>query len=89
MNTPGPSRHANATTQATSSSSLSANVDRMLAGLNPAQLKGSIFLPQPSLFLAHKNLAVEHDPTVPLQILAGPGSGKTKVRGVRDAYSIY
>ncbi|KAF8149889.1 P-loop containing nucleoside triphosphate hydrolase protein [Crassisporium funariophilum] len=47
------------------------DIESLLCGLNPAQLK-----------------AVKHQPDVPLQILAGPGSGKTKVLTSRIAYLI-
>ncbi len=32
------------------------------------------------VFSESKHAAVQHDPSIPLQILAGPGSGKTKVK---------
>lgn len=37
-------------------------------------------LPYPSDLLSETSTAVEYSPVSPLQILAGPGSGKTKVR---------
>ncbi|KAI0359957.1 UvrD/REP type DNA helicase [Trametes cingulata] len=48
-----------------------ANLNELMAELNPAQLQ-----------------AVMHPPQIPLQILAGPGSGKTKVLTMRIAHLI-
>lgn len=50
-----------------------------IAGLNPAQLKGKQRANRSTCALTSGSTAVKHDPGIPLQILAGPGSGKTKV----------
>lgn len=59
--------------------------DYITASLNPSQEKGrrqfrhhTARLASPVLICAVV-IAVRHSPDIPLQILAGPGSGKTKV----------
>ncbi|KAJ7713348.1 P-loop containing nucleoside triphosphate hydrolase protein, partial [Mycena maculata] len=49
-----------------------------LNSLNAAQLQGFTAHSYRPLAFLHGDPAVLHDPVVPLQILAGPGSGKTK-----------
>lgn len=51
----------------------------ILSSLNSAQLKGMLRIPVFALRYSDPVLAVQHPPSIPLQILAGPGSGKTKV----------
>ena len=70
----------------------SPNVDKvtLIRGLNPAQRKG--ILRSPTSIICGGLLlcftAVEHNPDIPLQILAGPGSGKTKVSSRKRAYTM-
>jgi superfamily I DNA/RNA helicase len=60
----------------------------LIRGLNPAQRKGIIRSPSTIFCLLLCFIAVEHDPVIPLQILAGPGSGKTKVSSRKRAYTV-
>jgi hypothetical protein len=62
--------------------------DNFLSSLNDAQLRGQS---RPSIcviILLTKTtcVAVKYWPETPLQILAGPGSGKTKVSPLRHGY---
>ena len=60
----------------------------LLRGLNPAQRKGGFRSPAKCVGLLLWFIAVEHEPDIPLQILAGPGSGKTKVSSGKRAYTV-
>ncbi len=51
----------------------------VLSSLNQAQLKGTFRVHVFGLLCFNSLSAVQHSPSIPLQILAGPGSGKTKV----------
>ena len=68
----------------------SPNIDQvsLIRGLNPAQRKGIFRSPTICAALLLCFIAVEHDPDIPLQILAGPGSGKTKVSSRKRAYIV-
>ena len=66
------------------------NIDKvsLIRGLNPAQRKGNVRSPSICAGLLLWSIAVEHEPNIPLQILAGPGSGKTKVPSGKRAYTV-
>jgi DNA helicase-2/ATP-dependent DNA helicase PcrA len=51
----------------------------VLSSLNSAQLKGMLHVRVFGFRYFDPVPAVQHSPSIPLQILAGPGSGKTKV----------
>lgn len=54
-------------------------MNQYLSLLNPAQAQGIPISASTKFSFQVLFIAVEHRPDVPLQILAGPGSGKTKV----------
>ena len=60
--------------------------DNFLSSLNDAQLRGQTRPSISIIILLTKTtlLAVKYWPETPLQILAGPGSGKTKVSPTHD-----
>lgn len=70
---------------------MSAIIDResLIRGLNPEQRKGNFRSPAICAGLLPWFIAVEHAPDIPLQILAGPGSGKTKVSSGKRAYTVF
>jgi DNA helicase-2/ATP-dependent DNA helicase PcrA len=71
-----------------------ANVDSgpvlsdILSSLNPAQRQGMFLILFRKFASLTLMIAVQHPPSIPLQILAGPGSGKTKVCIHMNYYSV-
>lgn len=75
-----PNNHQVQAPESLANAFLAVDIESILRALNSEQLKGKIIYTFRDLYsLTSRLVAVEHDPSVPLQILAGPGSGKTKV----------